>query len=306
VILFFDDITKVIKRSKCLLYADDLKIYKKVKTVLDCSAVQRDLDEITLWFRSNGLAVSINKCNSISFHRNLHPIHFNYKIGDENLERVFQIRDLGVILDTKLDFKAHIEYVTSKAYAMLGFIKRICHEFRSVKALKSIYCAHVRSHLEYACTVWQPHCVTKIAEIESIQKKFVMYALRRTVRRDSNFRLPPYDSRCKTIGIESLARRRINLSVFFIYDVLTNRIDAPHLSSHVIVHQSNRVFREYEFLSINTHRTDYGMYEPLNNMCMVFNYFAYLFDRSTSRNVFRNNVRATVLAENISFVRYRI
>lgn len=137
-------------------------------------------------------------------------------------------------------------------------------------------------------------------------KYFNIYALRRTVRRDSNYRLPPYDSRCKTIGIESLARRRINLSVFFIYDVLTNRIDAPKLSSHVIIHQSNRVFRENEFFSINNHRTDYGMYEPLNNMCMFFNHFAYLFDRSTSRNVFRNKVRATVLAENASFVRYRI
>lgn len=145
-----------------------------------------------LWFRNNGLTVSINKCNSISFHRNLHPIHFVYNIDGENLERVFQICDLGVMLDTNLNFSAHIEYVTGKAYAMLGFVKRICHEFRSIKALKSIFCAHVRSHLEYACTVWQPHCITKKAEIESIQKKFAIYALRRSVRRDSNysFKLP--------------------------------------------------------------------------------------------------------------------
>lgn len=213
----------------------------------------------------------------------MRPIHYNYKIGDEDLVRVFKKRYLGVIMDTKLNFSAHIEYVTAKAYAMLG-IKRICHEFRSLKALKSIYYAHIRSQLE------------------SIQKKFVIYALRRTVKRDRNYRLPPYESRCKTIGIETIGIRRINLSAFLIYDVLTNRSDAPELKSQVITYQPNRVYRANEFISINTHRTDYG-YEPLNNMCMIFNNFAHLYDQSEWSDV---KICTTTVAENASFVRYNI
>ncbi len=162
----------------------------------------------------------------------------------------------------------------------------------------------MRSHLEYAFQVWQPHCVTKIANIESIQKKFVIYALRRTVKRDANFRLPPYNSRCETIGIETLARRRINLSAFFIHDVLSKRIDAPELSSHVIIQRPNRSLRVNELLHINRHRTDYGMYEPLNHLCMIFNHFAQLYDRSISRNAFREKVRFTQVPDNVSFVRF--
>lgn len=101
----------------------------------------------------------------------------------------------------------YIEFVTAKVYSMLGFIKRIRYKFRDVRALKSIYYAHVRSHLEYGSIVWQPHCTNRMNELESIQKKFLMYAPRKTVFRDENFRLPPYESRCKELQIDSLQKK---------------------------------------------------------------------------------------------------
>lgn len=160
---------------------------------------------------------------------------------------------------------------------MLGFIKRICYDFRDIRALKSIYCAHVRSHLDYACVVWQPYCANKKAAIESIQKKFVLYALRRTVKRDENFRLPSYDSRCKNLGIESLQRRRINLSAFFVFDLLNNRIDAPELRSRIVINDQARHLRRLQFLTIKHRRTNYGYHEPLNELCMIFNTFTHLY-----------------------------
>jgi hypothetical protein len=227
----------------------------------------------------------------MSFHRNHSPIHYGYDVGAEAVKRVFEIKDLGVFFDVKLDFHRHVEYITSKAYCMLGFVKRICHEFRNVKALKSIYCAHVRSHLEYASCVWQPHCADKKEDIESIQRKFMMYALRRSVRRDANFRLPSYVSRCESIGLETLCRRRTNLSVFFAYDLLRGRIDSPSLRSLLVVN-------EHGCLRVVQHRTDYGYYEPVNNLCRVFNPFSRLFVASASRDIFRSRVRSEVLPPN--------
>jgi len=303
-LLFFDDVTKVIKHSSCLLYADDLKLYKKVKSVLDCSAIQRDLDAISDWCQRNFLQLSIDKCQTISFHRNMHPIHFNYEICGTFLERVTEIRDLGVILDTKMNFNSHIEYITTKAYSMLGFIKRTCYEFRDIRALKSIYCAHVRSHLDYASVVWQPYCANKKAIIESIQKKFVMYALRRTVRRDENFRLPSYESRCKTLRIDSLQRRRYNLSAFYVFDLLSNRIDAPELRSRVVIYDPVRHIRRQPFLTINHHRTNYGFHEPLNELCMIFNTFDHLYVPEMPRNTFRDQVRSSSLPDVLPYERY--
>lgn len=111
----------------------------------------------------------------------------------------------------------------------LGFLKRICCDFRKVKAITSIYNAHVRSHLEYAFVIWNPIYGVHSDKIESVQKQFVIYALRGSVRRDAVYILPPYSVRCSTLGLESLARRRSNSCIFFVYDVLSKAIDAPQL-----------------------------------------------------------------------------
>jgi hypothetical protein len=46
------------------------------------------------------------------------------------LERVNSIIDLGVILDSKLSFRNHIDSIVNKSSAMLGFIKHLSCEFR--------------------------------------------------------------------------------------------------------------------------------------------------------------------------------
>ena len=46
------------------------------------------------------------------------------------LDRVGEVRDLGVIFSTNLSFRSHIEIILNKAYRLLGFIKRTSYDFR--------------------------------------------------------------------------------------------------------------------------------------------------------------------------------
>jgi hypothetical protein len=50
-------------------------------------------------------------------------VQFVYRIGGSALGRVEEIRDLGMLLDSKMTFLCHIEVVISKSTRMLGFIK---------------------------------------------------------------------------------------------------------------------------------------------------------------------------------------
>lgn len=177
-LLYFNDVTGVIKTSKSSLYADDLKVYRKVTSISDCMAMQRDLDALQSWCVANFLELNVGKCNVMSFFRKYNPMRFDYSISDVTLVRISEKRDLGVTFTENLCFNKHVQCVIGKAYSMLGFIKRICRDFRNVKALKSIFFAHVRSHLEYASVVWSPYYQVHNDSIESIQKKFLMYALR--------------------------------------------------------------------------------------------------------------------------------
>ena len=115
--------------------------------------------------------LNISKCRCISFHRLRTPIQFDYSFDVTLIERVFKIRDLGILYDEKITFARHIECIISKAYLMIGFMIRICSEFANPVALKSVYCSHIRSLLEFGCVVWYPRHTVHIDRIESIQKK---------------------------------------------------------------------------------------------------------------------------------------
>jgi hypothetical protein len=44
--VFIDNLSVKINYSKCLLFADDLKIYRGIKYVEDCKSVQADIDSV--------------------------------------------------------------------------------------------------------------------------------------------------------------------------------------------------------------------------------------------------------------------
>lgn len=107
----------------------------------------------------------------MSFLMKRDPWRFGYDFTRCALKRV---RDLGVTLTEGLSFNTHMDVIIAKYYSMLVFVKRICSEFRSVVALKSIYFVHVRTHLEYASDVWAPYYQRHNDKIEYIQKRFVL------------------------------------------------------------------------------------------------------------------------------------
>ena len=66
-LIFFNDVVSVIKHSKCALYADDLKLYREVKSLEDSAKLQRDLTAISQWCTDNFLCLNVGKCATISF-----------------------------------------------------------------------------------------------------------------------------------------------------------------------------------------------------------------------------------------------
>ena len=290
-ILFMDDVTKEFKSIK-IMYADDLKLMCEVRSIADALQLQADLDVLSQWCKTNRLDINVAKCKVMSFFRIQSPCRFRYSIDGVDINRVTEVLDLGVWLDERLTFHRHMDFIVSKAYSMLGFVKRICKQFTNLNALKSIYFAHVRSHLEYASVVWSPHESTYAMKIESIQRKFLIYALRRSIRRDEEYRLPPYETRCELIGIEPLWRRRINLSVMFVFDLIRGRLDAPVLMSKIQRKISVRSLMHEEFFVISCHRTNYGQHEPINKMLRMFNFFSEFYCDMVSRHVFWAKIKS--------------
>ena len=86
------------------------------------------------------------------------------------IQKVDSIKDLGILFDTRLSFKDHIQEKINKAYNMIGVLKRnFIHVDCNTFIL--LYKALVRPHVEYANSVWSPYKKCDIEQIEKIQRR---------------------------------------------------------------------------------------------------------------------------------------
>lgn len=122
-ILFINDIGDKLE-SKYLLYADDLKIFSKINCVDDMIIFLHDINNLSDWFRINKLNLNKNKCVTLCLFRCTTQYAPEYILDFHKLTVVSSVKDLGVIIDNKLNFTEYIGKTTLKSYKTLGFILR--------------------------------------------------------------------------------------------------------------------------------------------------------------------------------------
>lgn len=252
-LLYINDVNLSLECFK-LSYADDFKLYNVIKCDNDTALLQKQLDVFVVWCKNNKMILNASKCSSISFSRKHTITEFNYHIGEVTLNRVKSIKDLGVMVDYKLTFNDHISYIVSKASKSLGFIFRVAKHFSDIHCLKSLYCSLVRSVLEYAAIVWAPFYQNSIQRIESIQRKFLRFALRNLHWRDP-LHLPSYIDRCQLIHLNLLSTRRDVCKLLFVSDLIQCRIDCSNLSEKLNFDIHIRTLRSHLFFRLPTNRT---------------------------------------------------
>jgi hypothetical protein len=172
-LIFINDLPKVVKYAKLYLFADDLKIYMKVRNIDDAARLQEDINAILRWCSLNQLEISIEKCSILHIHSSPNPNSFYvYTMDMSIVKSVTEVRDLGVIIDSKLNFKSHISQIikrASRAKAMLYH----CFFTRDYILKTKLYKCYVRSLLEFSPAVWSPSAVGLTNDIEKVQKSFL-------------------------------------------------------------------------------------------------------------------------------------
>ncbi|GAB0182985.1 mitochondrial enolase superfamily member 1 [Grus japonensis] len=82
-------------------FADDTKLGGVADTPEGCAAFQRDLERLESWADRNIRQFSKGKCKVLQLGRN-NPRH-QYMLGADQLESSLAGKDLGVLVDTKLN-----------------------------------------------------------------------------------------------------------------------------------------------------------------------------------------------------------
>ncbi|KAG6446943.1 hypothetical protein O3G_MSEX004647 [Manduca sexta] len=117
--LFISDVKNCFQHSYILLYADDMKVHKKVQNIFDTLYLQEDLNRFELYCIKNKLKLNIDKCFHITFTRRQSIIGSSYKLNNQSIAKVNSIRDLGIIQDSKLLFDQHVDNIVKKLLSLL-------------------------------------------------------------------------------------------------------------------------------------------------------------------------------------------
>lgn len=280
-ILYVNDVSYILNKLRVLIYADDMKLFLEIKNDDDHNVFKNEIQIFYTWCCKSLLELNIKKCNLISYSRKRTTPNMSIVLGNEHVKKCDKIRDLGVILDSKLSFVDHYNAIIHRAGNMLNFIKRFGQHFRDPYTLKILYVAYVRSILEYCSIVWSPYTKKHEERIESIQKQFLLYALRNLGW--SVLPLPSYESRCMLINMKSLKVRRDYAMVSFVNDIVSQRIDSADILSKLNFYTPTRHLRNRYLFTVGHHRTNYAKFSPLNQMMTIYNQHCEMIDVNMSR-----------------------
>ncbi|KAI1524765.1 reverse transcriptase, partial [Pyrenophora tritici-repentis] len=248
-LLFINDIVDEMDDVFISLFADDVKIAKIITCQEDAVVLQQAIDKLRAWCDANTLHLNLDKCAVLTVTTKKKDIFkIDYMYGTHKFKHVSEHKDLGVLIDQRLSFNQHIDMITSKATAALGFIRRFCYDITDVQTLKSLYYALVQSHLEYCNVVWLPTYAIHIAKIESVQKRFTQFARREYRTAANGFNITSYAGRLEALNMTSLHRRRVNASVVFMYDIVKGNANCSTIRNDIAVGESVRVNRFTPYL----------------------------------------------------------
>ena len=172
------------------------------------------MHNIVDWINTNLLKLNVKKCKIVSYGRNVQP--HDYEMENKILDKLDEIKDLGVTFDTGLKFDNHIQDKIKKANSMLGIIKRNFKKM-PVYANVMLYKGLVRSHLEYAGSVWSPHLKKYIEQIERVQMRATKAFCK---NKDMS-----YEERLRDLKLPTLRFRRTRGDMIEVFKVAHNLYD---------------------------------------------------------------------------------
>ena len=195
-VIFINDMPDAIKYNLCKLFADDCKLFGKVSQTGE-NMVQADLTLLEEWSRIWQLPFNAKKCKVMHFGNN-NPKR-SYTLNGLGLEPISSEKDLGVMVDDKLNFHLHTAAATKKANQILGVIKRT-YKTRDVNTIVTLYKSMVRPHLEYGNAIWGPTYMGDLKLVEGVQ--------RRATKMIPHLYNVPYEDRLKELNLPSMEYRR--------------------------------------------------------------------------------------------------
>ena len=158
-LLFSNDLAKLFKYCSLTLYADDLSLTCEADTLGDLEhKLNHDLGNLDDWCRCSRLLVNKLQTKYIIFNH-CNPNCIQLKLDGCVLEKVTEAKYLGVVIDSRLKYAAHVEMLTTKLSQINGAVYRAVGSFDFHAAIL-FYNSFVYSLINYGIETWGGRLMT--------------------------------------------------------------------------------------------------------------------------------------------------
>ena len=125
--------------SKLAMYADDILLYRPVRSTADLICLQEDTTSVGLWANSVNLRFNPRKCKAMILSRRKHvatpsPLLLN----GQPVYFVDSIRYLGLTISADLSRSKHIKNITFKARQLVGLLFRQFYKHASTDTIHKL------------------------------------------------------------------------------------------------------------------------------------------------------------------------
>lgn len=152
--MYINDICKTSQILRFILFADDTNIFVSGDDLQQlCQIVTLELKRVNKWFKQNKLSLNLSKSKMMIFGNGNSNAHEAIQIEGVVIERVHEIKFLGVIIDDRITWNSHIKYITTKISRSISVIAKV-KNILNIKALHTLYCSLILPYLHYCSVVW--------------------------------------------------------------------------------------------------------------------------------------------------------
>ncbi|KAK4827617.1 hypothetical protein QYF61_019542 [Mycteria americana] len=184
---------------------------------------------------------SKGKCKALHLGRN-NPMH-DYMLGATQVENSIAKRDLGVLVDTKLNMTQQCAPMAKKAKGILACIRQIITS-RSREAIFPLYSALVGPYLESCVQFWAPIMLYKLSMMPYVKTSTApqynrdMDMLGRVqqwaTKMIKGLEHLSYKERLRELGLFSLEKRRLGRDLIVVYKYLKGE---TRVNRHKVKHK---------------------------------------------------------------------
>ena len=157
------------------LFADDSNLFFTHKNLSQLELiVNNDLSHVHTWLCANKLSLNIVKSSFVLFHPPQRKIEtsINLYINDTSLNEKDNIKYLGIIIDSNLNWKKQVKSISTKMKRNIGILSKLRY-YVHLDILISLYYSFIYPFLTYGLVVWGNTYLTSINPLFILQKRAV-------------------------------------------------------------------------------------------------------------------------------------